>query len=313
MTMTRPIRAGRLRFAARLAAGLAAMATAGAAATVLVQVTPASADAPVVTNSWYMYGTTQSALDTNAYNDAQTFAGQIPKDWTKYLVLDFGAPVSTGGGGFGAIDFSNTVFSNGAILTALENAADGLHHGGPAGKGIITFGNSNYSEGLSYSQYHDVGLYQEQRAADLAAYQSQHGYVDQGAAAASDMEPGFNSYAITKGLVDGATAANDGPYLDYGSADGCPQSGTGGNCNNGWTVYDVGYVSYSGVALSMPEIYYVPANSNQWTVVRRTWGSGYNFLGVTGSPPTSNAQAGWNALDGDNPGLVGRNLICFGC
>ncbi len=275
---------------------------------------PAEASSPpVVTDSWYLYGTTASSLNTDAYNNAYAFAGEIPSGDTKWLILDFGAGVSTGGRGYGAVDFSNTAFTNGQILTALKKAADGEHDGYRTGSAVISYGNSNYHEGLSYSDEVHVGTYQEQRAGELASYQRARGYRDQGAAAASDMEPSWESYGATKGLVDGA-ARGPYPYLDYGSADGCPTSGSGGgSCNNGWNVSDVGYISFHGKAFSFPEIYNITANSQQWSVIRKSYGGSYKFLGVTGQPPKSTARAGWSALDSRNSGLVGRELNCFGC
>ncbi len=300
-----------LRFPAAAVAVLAA-----AMGAVLAQSSPANAAAPTAVTAWYMYGTTESALDSAAKSDGCTFARNHPGTGNRVMVLDFGAARNIAGG-WGTVDFSNVEFSNGKILTALENASDGVHNCYTQGTTTITYGNSNYhlsSSGMSDSDVYNVGYYQEQRAAELATYESSR--PDQYAAAASDMEPSWNGSTNTRELVTGATARAFAVYYDYGSADGCPTTGSGGSCNNGWSVSTVAYVSFYGEAVPLPEIYRpLSTLAAQWTVVRRNWNanhsSGYSFWGVTGEP--GYAQAGWDDLANDNSGLVARELVCFGC
>src|SRR5256885_5156510 len=126
------------------------------------------------------------------------------------------------------------------------------------------------------------------------------------------MEPSWDGELITKQLVNGDAGQGWALYYDYGSADGCPQSGNDGACNNGWSVSDVGYVSFHGLALPLPEIYYT-ANANQWTVVRRWWdanhGDDYFFEGVTASTGVGlTPAAAWNTLNSLNAGLVDSEL-----
>ena len=115
------------------------------------------------------------------------------------------------------------------------------------------------------------------------------------------MEPSWDSASITKQLVNGDRAQGWALYYDFGSADGCPQSGSSdGACNNGWHVGDVAYASYHGLALPLPEVYY-SANANQWTVVRKWWNANqaddYVFAGVTATTGAGLAPtAAWNAL-----------------
>jgi hypothetical protein len=132
------------------------------------------------------------------------------------------------------------------------------------------------------------------------------------------MEPSWESPSVTKQLVSGDLAQGWALYYDFGSADGCPQSGsTDGACNNGWHVSDVGYVSYAALALPLPEIYYT-ANANQWTVIRKWWNAnasgGYLFFGITASTGVGlTPAASWNTLNSLNNGLVESELACFGC
>jgi len=237
--------------------------------------------------------------------------------------MDFGAARVLPDGEFGAIDFSGTTFPNSSILLALEKAADGYHNCHTKGGVAIEYANSNYhmsNVGMSNADAWNAGYDQELTAEHLADYQGAHGYSSQASGAASDMEPSYDGQLITKQLVNGATAQGWSWYDDFGSVDGCPTSGnSNGPCNNGWTVADVGYVSFHGQAVPLPEIYYA-VSANQWTVVRKYWdatyGPGYFFDGVTGATPAPSggisAATAWNTLNAKNPGLVNPNLVCYG-
>jgi hypothetical protein len=302
---------------ARLRAGLLlAVLPAAAAMVAVAQPGPAqAATTPYVTYAYYMSATTASGLNTQAYNDGYAFAKALTGGQTAYLILDFGKVVDSGGT-FGACDFSSpcTGFLNSQILTALENASSGVHAGYTSGKIVISYGVNNYNSSLSYSQNVQAGEYQEQRAGDLASYESGQGRVDQGVAAAADMEPAWDSYANTKGLVDGAGDGGSYAYIDYGSADGCPTSGSSGSCDNGWTVADEAYVSYTGNAPSivMPQVFTVNpiVMSEQWTVIRDNAGGGYTFAGVS-VDSASAASSLWNDLNSRNSGLVGAQTAVY--
>jgi hypothetical protein len=291
-----------------------------AAAGVLVSAAVAAAT-PNPVAAWYMYGSSPSSLRSNAYAHGCEFAQGQPGTNMRVLLLDFGAARKLDSSTWGAVDFSNTRFSNADILAALERAADGYHNCHVRGSVDVVYGNSNFhlsSSGMSGSDAWWAGYHQAQRSEDLADYQASNGYSSQTSDAASDMEPSWESAAVTKQLVSGDQAQGWALYYDFGSADGCPQSGSAdGGCNNGWHISDVGYVSYAGLALPLPEIYYT-ANANQWTVVRKWWNAntrgGYFFLGVTASTGVGLAPASsWNALNTLNNGLVETELACFGC
>ncbi len=283
-----------------------------------------AASAPPGVQAFYMYGSSLAALESEAYTDGCLFAKSQPDNQTYILLLDFGAARIFPDGSTGTIDFGNATFKTGSILLALKEAADGYHNCHLKGGVIIEFGNSNYhmsNVGMSNADAWNAGYDQEQTAEDLSAYQDAHGYSSQGAGAGSDMEPSYDGPMITKQLVNGAGAQYWALYDDYGSVDGCPTSGSSnGSCNNGWDVSDVGYVSFHGLAVPLPEIYYA-VSASQWTVVRKYWNAthtadlDYFFDGVTGestAPGGINATAAWNLLNSKNPGIVGPNLVCFG-
>ena len=249
------------------------------------------------------------------------FANSQPDSSIRLLLLDFGAARQLDSSTWGAVDFSNTRFSNADILSALERAADGYHNCHARGSVDIAYGNSNYhlsGSGMSSTDVWYAGYHQSERAEDLSDYQAAKRYDSQTSDAASDMEPSWESASVAKQLVNGDQAQGWALYYDFGSADGCPQSVSGdGACNNGWSVSDVGYVSFHGLALPLPEIYYM-ANASQWTVVRKWWNANqaddYVFGGVTATTGAGlTPGAAWNGLNSLNNGLVDSELVCFGC
>lgn len=280
--------------------------------------------APTPVAAWYMYGTTLSGLQSNAYSHGCSFAQHHPGGF-RVMMLDFGAARKIDSNTWGALDFSGVRFSNPDILSALKSGADG-HHNCWTGTGdtTIAYGNTNYNMsgvGMSTTDAWYAGYYQSERSLDLFNYQQSKGYNHQSSDAGSDMELSWDGQLITKQLVNGDTAQGWAIYYDYGDAAGCPSSGSSGSCNNGWTVGDVGYVSYHGLAVPLPEIYYT-VNADQWTVIRRWWNNNngsnsYQFWGTTGEISSASGHltpaGGWNALSSRNPGIVASELICFGC
>ena len=281
----------------------------------------AAAAATTAVTAWYMYGSSASDLKSYAYAHGCAFAKTQPDMTVRLLLLDFGAARKLDSSTWGAVDFSNTTFANADILAALKRAADGYHNCHVKGGVDIVYGTSNYhlsGSGMSTTDAWYAGYHQSERAEDLYDYQGSKGYGSQTSDAAADMEPSWDGPSITKQLVNGDRAQGWAMYYDFGSADGCPQSGSSdGPCNNGWDVGDVGYVSFHGLALPLPEIYYT-VNANQWTVVRKWWdanqGTDYFFGGVTASTGVGLTPASsWSTLNSLNGGLVDTQLVCFGC
>jgi len=279
-----------------------------------------AAATPNPVTAWYMYGSSGSDLKSHAYAHGCDFARAQPGTGMRVLLLDFGAARKLDSSTWGAVDFSNTRFSNADILAALKRAADGYHNCHVRGGVDIVYGNTNYhlsDSGMSTTDAWYAGYHQSERSEDLSDYQAAKGYDSQTSDAASDIEPSWDGSLITKQLVNGDEGQGWALYYDFGSADGCPQSASAdGPCNNGWSIGDVGYVSFHGLALPLPEIYYT-ANANQWTVVRKWWNAnhgGYFFYGVTTSSGVGLAPTtGWNTLNSLNSGLVETELVCFGC
>ncbi len=289
-----------------------------AAAVCMGAVAPIANATPVPVPAFYVFGSTPRTIQHYAYHAAVHFARRQPAGTTRVLMLDFGAARKVDSDTWGTLGFSGTYVSNGEILQALERASDGYHDGNSSGRVLISYGNSNWrlsSHGMGSSNTWYAGYYQSLRAKQLSYYQEAKVYSREDAAAGSDMEPSWESPEVTRQLVNGDTAHGYALYYNFGSADGCPWTGSSGTCNNGWHVGDAGYVSYHGLAWGLPEIYYT-VNADQWTVVRRAWDASHSndliYAGVTAGGGLS-PQAAWNALAARNPNRVLNELICFGC
>ena len=125
---------------------------------------------------------------------------------------------------------------------------------------------------------------------------------------ANDIEPGFNAnYGKTVAWATAYSAAGKGLYLNFGSADGCPQSSHGnGGCNNGWNQYDLWNVSWNiPAAICAPEIYNT-AMAAQWEQIAQygfsSQGNVSHYIGVWDEndedTSTLTAQQAWDALLG---------------
>ena len=84
---------------------------------------------------------------------------------------------------------------------------------------------------------------------------------------ANDIEPSWNSAALTRAWVNGYASATSRGLYNYGSCDGCPfWRAPASTPSNGWTVEDVWYVSWGArPAVAVPEIYLENGwNADQW-------------------------------------------------
>jgi hypothetical protein len=261
--------------------------------------------------AWYMYGTTVDGLKQAARDHACSFANDQQRN-LRQMLLDFGAP-RLESGRVGNLDFSGHFFTESHVLDALEAAANKYHDCHTEGKYVdISYGSSNYN--IGWTDAYKFGRHQAARADDLYKFERSHGYHSEGVTAASDMELSWAGPSGTARLRDGANANGNAIFFDYGDAAGCPTSGSGGACNNGWGVSDVEHVSYGGVSLPLPEIYY-HVNARQWAVVRRHWNenhsSNYFFFGATATTGVGlTARQSWSALNANN-WAVGHELVCF--
>lgn len=231
---------------------------------------------PPTTTSWYVNavsGDTNSALYNWMYSKGYV-AGQIDLATSgtqnSAVILDFGQPWVQGGVQ-GAIGFSPTFrfLSSAVMKEAAKEFARGYYWGSRSDTqsqmrivvGTNNFGSyATYAHGQAWIQLvKDVGTAIQPYASQVTVR------------GGNDIEPGYSTPPVANSWVNGYTSGFVGPYFlyNYGSADGCPTSGTTntpGSCNNGWTQDNVEYVSWgASPSYPLPQIYSTAGgNAKQW-------------------------------------------------
>ena len=230
----------------------------------------AAAAKPQTDWSFYIYSTST----TTAYNlgcSQGKFDASFSPVVNSEVILSFGEQYNSDGSG-GVVLLNNTVISNAQV----EGLAEAFAHGywyctGSDSTSVLNLaiGTSNYGNATPASG--------KTWANDVAAVQASNrsnGYASQvGMLGAYDMESWCPNHCVTP---SGAMAWESGfgsvsggyKYLDYGSADGCPQTtASNGGCSGGWKQSDYWYLSWGATpALPVPEIY-VTAQAQQWAMI----------------------------------------------
>lgn len=230
--------------------------------------------------------------------------------------VDFGAQRSSGSGSTG---INGATFTNDQIEKFAEVVAQGYAVEAAYGtKLTIAIGTNNsggtVTLGLGRTWAGVVG--------NVARYVLNRPTVTKSVAVwgANDLEP-FSGSAATPGpaisWASGYVRSTASPYVDFGSADGCP-TGThnNGGCNNGWTQQDEWTVSW-GIprvavgartgARGLPEIYF-ESGAQQWLQIALYGdvhkGGRQSFTGPldqNGAPingqTTNNSTQAWDEFD----------------
>lgn len=235
------------------------------------------------TDSYYMFTTNDMwGLGCNL----GTATAQLPGIQNRFVFLDFGNPNRDSNGYYGTqlfnqdlvtvndINSSVYVFAQ-AFKYCLRNAGDY--------SSFLTIGVGTNSSGGSNLDLIATahGSAWAQLVIDINGRLAGDSITTNAiAVGASNMEPGFNTYAITKKWVDGYRG-KVGHFRLYniGSADGCPlyyppndpyhNYYSPGACNNNWNqdqIYNVSWNGNNGDTWFIPEIYESvnEANSQQW-------------------------------------------------
>ncbi|MGH2459825.1 MAG: hypothetical protein ACRDIY_13275, partial [Chloroflexota bacterium] len=253
-----------------LAAGQAGLARAGSGGTILylplvlngsaqsaTQKPPTDPSYYVTTpdpNVAYNLGCTQGRFDASASPATDSL-----------VVLDFGGQLSDG---------SSTLLINGGPISnaQIEAVAEAFSQGywyctGSDQSSTLTLGIG------TNNSYFDVngsgGAAWAQVVAAVIASNQTKGYAAQVIAeGANDLEPAWDTTEDSEAWANGYAANAPAFYVDYGSADGCPTgNSSGAACGDGWTQYDVWYVSWGdSAARALPEIY-GSVNAAQWAML----------------------------------------------
>ena len=87
----------------------------------------------------------------------------------------------------------------------------------------------------------------------------------------SDLEPGWGGLAAARAWVEAYKATGRVLYANA-SADGCPLSGVGGGCANGWDTSSLAELVWGGGGVAVPQIYRRDAaQARQWKVLASLW------------------------------------------
>jgi hypothetical protein len=289
----------RLSRGSRLA-WLGAFAALSVVALGITGITPALATPAKPQTDWsfYILSTTPSTAYTLGCNQGDFDASH--GDINSEVFLDFGGQIS---GGTELINGDDV--TNGTIESISEQFALGYY----TCTGTDATSNLNLAIGTNNSL--DVGTSQGESWAGVVNTVTT--WVADNAGQVSvwggdDIEPGFGSESAAIDWSNGFGDDTSALYLNYGSADGCPESSyDNGGCNNGWDQYDVWYVSWgSSPAVTAPEIYYA-ANASQWTMIC-LYGANYQNGEVLYQGPldeydlntsTNTSTQAWDELEND--------------
>ena len=229
-----------LRFYTSIAPIVALLALAAVAMTAASHVAYA---APAATTSRYA-GNLTGNCNTDysnfySYGQSQGQAGQLGR-----LVLDFGAQWYKDGS-WGVRDWQSRWRSSSQVDCAVRGFIDGFW-AYSASSQILTIGiGTNNSYNVSYQ---GGQIWANLQTTEKAYINSRGFSVQLSINGANDIEPSWSSASSAANWANGYSANTTISYVDYGSADGCPSSGTNqysnGLCGNSWHQSDVEYASW---------------------------------------------------------------------
>jgi hypothetical protein len=220
---------------------------------------------PLTDSSFYVRTTNTTTL--YGLGCTQGNADRAGGNVNSEVILDFGGQAYYNNGTY--LTGSDAFVSYATIESLAENFANGYYV--CTGTDFTSF--LNLAIGTNNSAYHidSAGGSAWAGVANVVKnWVSSHNFASQvDIYGANDMEPSWDTYPATKSWVDAYTAAGGPLYLNYGSADGCPQTThNNGGCNNGWNQNDVQYVSFGAPpAYATPEIY-IQSQANQWGQIK---------------------------------------------
>ena len=208
------------------------------------------------TTDWYNLGHNQGLADWNNGSTNST------------VIMDFGGQQSNDSGTIRPKTF-NVYYS----WATIEADAEQFGAGYWGGTGADTTSVLTLAVGTNNSAYYvnsTGGSTFASAVQTVTNWIISSGYASQvSVEGGNDMEPGYDTYSPTASWISGWTGAVSLYLLNYGSADGCPQTThTDGGCNNGWNQNDVWLVSWGDPpSFAAPEIY-IQAQANQWGQIR---------------------------------------------
>ncbi len=236
-----------------------------------------------VAESLYIHTTSATAVQSAACNVATTFKGSTNG---AFVILDFGDATSVGQVSYG-LDL------NAAAVEFIVEAFAAYYHN------CSSTNDPSLILGIGEDNANDFGGNPNGAGSTLADevntvnnYLTPLDYVPLvNATGAVDAEPSYGSVPEIQSWAAGFESVGTASWSDFGSADGCPTSGSGTNgpCNNGWKEDDLYQISYgdSGASTPLPEIYATDeANADQWAQIAWYGGNTYSKTELFGGPFT---------------------------
>jgi hypothetical protein len=200
----------------------------------------------------------------------------LPGVQSTIVILDFGSPKVTNN------QYGTDLFWMGPVtITQIKAAVENFGRGyyicagdDRASQMYAGIGTTNYGTTVmgSTASARAHGTAWAQMVNDVNSWLVTNGYSSQvHVVGATDIEPAWNSVAVSRAWVDGYDSVNLYDYYDFGTADGCATRADPNRvtCGNGWTREDVWYKAYgTRPAFPLPEIYNTRgANAEQWALI----------------------------------------------
>jgi hypothetical protein len=240
-----------------------ALASATLAAIQFTGTGPAAAQPakPATDASYYVLSTSTTTAYTLGCDQGQYDASNGDAD--SEVFLDFGGQTHAR---TGTELITGTVISNATVESLAEQFASGYYECTGSDSSSVL----NLAIGTNNSLYSvDTGGGKTWAGVVNAVASWVDGNTAQVAVwGGDDIEPSWSSPSAAINWSNGFGDNTSSLYLNYGSADGCPETtADNGACNNGWDQGDVYYIAWgSPSAVTAPEIYYA-VQASQWAEI----------------------------------------------
>ena len=228
--------------------------------------------------TWSRYVTTMSMYTMGCNQGKSSDSLGQPH---QMVILNFGDPGWETYGTWGAWDtYVGGFQTNAAIENAVKSYMQGFYDCTVYdSKSFMTVapGVTNDGSGINSAAANALGTAWGNMIKDLNSWIVTRGMQYQLTTfGALDAEPSWGPYSYSQAWATGFMASNLN-YYDFGSADGCPPSGTG-SCNNGWNQADEYALAWGNrTAIGVPQIY-LSTQAQQWAAIS-AWGNAHTSSG----------------------------------
>ncbi|MCS7088812.1 MAG: hypothetical protein NZL91_08970 [Thermoflexales bacterium] len=222
---------------------------------------------PFVSGAPFAYTTSRyiSTINPQHHEYMGCAAGQAREQGV--IILAFGQPWAQNGQ-YGVLYYRSgfTFASTATIAEAVKGFLRGYWTCAPSFASLtLGVGTNNYRGATGFEHGRAWGQMINQLHTWLSTAAPQDAAARIRVLGANDIEMSWNGPITTLAWVQGYATATSLPFINFGTCDGCPTTGSPNRQpNNGWTVEQVWQVN-SGVALPFPEIYLRSGvNADQW-------------------------------------------------